>query len=109
MGKKLDLSKLTDDEAKHIWEVVQRDFDREGKKRKGWGECMRPSPSLRCPLEGGAPRTLGVSRQQDARGAGHRMGSRTLGNVLLSGLSFLIIKVRGSDSPACIPVRPTVP
>ncbi|XP_051855165.1 melanophilin isoform X3 [Antechinus flavipes] len=27
MGRKLDLSKLTDEEAKHIWEVVQRDFD----------------------------------------------------------------------------------
>ncbi|XP_025905506.1 melanophilin isoform X1 [Nothoprocta perdicaria] len=27
MGRKLDLSKLTDDEAKHVWEVVQRDFD----------------------------------------------------------------------------------
>ncbi|XP_008584313.1 PREDICTED: melanophilin [Galeopterus variegatus] len=27
MGKKLDLSKLTDEEAKHVWEVVQRDFD----------------------------------------------------------------------------------
>ncbi|XP_006893508.1 PREDICTED: melanophilin [Elephantulus edwardii] len=27
MGKKLDLSKLTDAEAKHIWEVIQRDFD----------------------------------------------------------------------------------
>ncbi|XP_050018988.1 melanophilin isoform X3 [Alexandromys fortis] len=27
MGKKLDLSKLTDEEAKHIWAVVQRDFD----------------------------------------------------------------------------------
>lgn len=26
-GKKLDLSKLTDDEAKHVWDVVQRDFD----------------------------------------------------------------------------------
>lgn len=26
MGKKLDLSKLTDEEAKHVWEVVQRDF-----------------------------------------------------------------------------------
>ncbi|KAK2839445.1 hypothetical protein Q5P01_013185 [Channa striata] len=26
-GKKLDLSKLTDEEAKHVWEVVQRDFD----------------------------------------------------------------------------------
>ncbi|MBN3291428.1 MELPH protein, partial [Polypterus senegalus] len=27
MGKKLDLSKLTDEEAKHIWQVIQRDFD----------------------------------------------------------------------------------
>ncbi|XP_012611162.2 melanophilin isoform X1 [Microcebus murinus] len=27
MGKKLDLSELTDEEAKHVWEVVQRDFD----------------------------------------------------------------------------------
>uniref|UniRef100_A0A5F9D3B8 Melanophilin n=1 Tax=Oryctolagus cuniculus TaxID=9986 RepID=A0A5F9D3B8_RABIT len=27
MGRKLDLSKLTDDEARHVWEVVQRDFD----------------------------------------------------------------------------------
>uniref|UniRef100_A0A2K6Q6W8 Melanophilin n=1 Tax=Rhinopithecus roxellana TaxID=61622 RepID=A0A2K6Q6W8_RHIRO len=27
MGKKLDLSKLTDEEAQHILEVVQRDFD----------------------------------------------------------------------------------
>lgn len=27
MGKKLDLSKLTDEEAEHIWAVVQRDFD----------------------------------------------------------------------------------
>lgn len=58
---------------------------------------------------GGLPGTLGVSRQQGARGAGHRMGSQMLGNVRLSGLSFLIIKVRGSDSPACIPVHPTVP
>uniref|UniRef100_A0A8C6QW58 Melanophilin n=1 Tax=Nannospalax galili TaxID=1026970 RepID=A0A8C6QW58_NANGA len=27
MGRKLDLSKLTDEEAEHIWAVVQRDFD----------------------------------------------------------------------------------
>ncbi|XP_069081668.1 melanophilin isoform X2 [Pleurodeles waltl] len=27
MGRKLDLSKLTDDEARHVWEVIQRDFD----------------------------------------------------------------------------------
>ncbi|XP_063789279.1 melanophilin isoform X6 [Pseudophryne corroboree] len=26
MGRKLDLSKLSDDEAKHVWEVVQRDI-----------------------------------------------------------------------------------
>ncbi|XP_054555444.1 melanophilin [Talpa occidentalis] len=27
MGRKLDLSKLTDEEARHVWEVVQRDID----------------------------------------------------------------------------------
>ena len=27
MAKKLDLSKLTDEEAKHVFQVVQRDFD----------------------------------------------------------------------------------
>ncbi|KAM5268860.1 melanophilin isoform 3-T3 [Hipposideros larvatus] len=27
MGKKLDLSKLTDEEARHVWAVVQRDFE----------------------------------------------------------------------------------
>uniref|UniRef100_A0AAV2MF81 RabBD domain-containing protein n=1 Tax=Knipowitschia caucasica TaxID=637954 RepID=A0AAV2MF81_KNICA len=26
MDRKLDLSRLTDDEAKHVWEVIQRDF-----------------------------------------------------------------------------------
>lgn len=26
-GKKLDLSKLTDEEAKHVWDVIQRDFN----------------------------------------------------------------------------------
>ncbi|KAM3917102.1 melanophilin isoform 4-T5 [Leptodactylus fuscus] len=26
MGKKLDLSKLSDDEAKHVWEVIERDM-----------------------------------------------------------------------------------
>lgn len=37
-GKKLDLSKLTDDEAKHVWAVVQRDFDLRKKEedRLGW-------------------------------------------------------------------------
>uniref|UniRef100_A0A667HRT0 Melanophilin n=1 Tax=Lynx canadensis TaxID=61383 RepID=A0A667HRT0_LYNCA len=37
MGKKLDLSKLTDDEAKHIWEVVQRDFDLRRKEEERLG------------------------------------------------------------------------
>ncbi|XP_008112807.1 melanophilin isoform X1 [Anolis carolinensis] len=27
MGRKLDLSKLTDEEAKHVWEVIQRDIN----------------------------------------------------------------------------------
>ncbi|XP_069472082.1 melanophilin isoform X2 [Ambystoma mexicanum] len=27
MGRKLDLSKLTDEEARHVWDVIQRDFD----------------------------------------------------------------------------------
>ncbi|XP_062270722.1 melanophilin a [Scomber scombrus] len=27
MERKLDLSRLTDDEAKHVWEVIQRDFN----------------------------------------------------------------------------------
>ncbi|XP_060775001.1 melanophilin a isoform X2 [Neoarius graeffei] len=27
MDKKLDLSRLTDEEAKHVWEVIQRDFE----------------------------------------------------------------------------------
>ncbi|XP_053453155.1 melanophilin isoform X1 [Nycticebus coucang] len=34
MGKKLDLSKLTDEEAKHVWEVVQRDFDLRRKEKE---------------------------------------------------------------------------
>lgn len=27
MERKLDLSRLTDEEAKHVWEVIQRDFN----------------------------------------------------------------------------------
>nr|XP_020827801.1 melanophilin [Phascolarctos cinereus] len=34
MGRKLDLSKLTDEEAKHVWEVVQRDFDLRKKEKE---------------------------------------------------------------------------
>ncbi|XP_078119211.1 melanophilin isoform X3 [Sander vitreus] len=37
-GKKLDLSKLTDEEAKHVWEVVQRDFDLRKKEEDRLGE-----------------------------------------------------------------------
>ncbi|KAM6979346.1 melanophilin [Tautogolabrus adspersus] len=37
-GKKLDLSKLTDDEAKHVWAVVQRDFDLRKKEEDRLGD-----------------------------------------------------------------------
>lgn len=41
-GKKLDLSKLTDEEAQHVWAVVQRDFDLRKKEedRLGWVEML---------------------------------------------------------------------
>ncbi|XP_030436496.1 melanophilin isoform X3 [Gopherus evgoodei] len=44
MGRKLDLSKLTDEEAKHVWEVVQRDFDLRKKEEDRLEE-------LKCKLE----------------------------------------------------------
>ncbi|KAL6101135.1 mlph [Pungitius sinensis] len=37
-GTKLDLSKLTDEEAKHVWEVVQRDFDLRKKEENRLGD-----------------------------------------------------------------------
>ncbi|XP_004081432.2 melanophilin isoform X1 [Oryzias latipes] len=37
-GKKLDLSKLTDEEAKHVLEVIQRDFDLRKKEEDRLGE-----------------------------------------------------------------------
>ncbi|KAM8856785.1 melanophilin isoform 2-T2 [Spinachia spinachia] len=37
-GRKLDLSKLTDEEAKHVWEVVQRDFDLRKKEEDRLGD-----------------------------------------------------------------------
>ncbi|XP_069389248.1 melanophilin isoform X14 [Paralichthys olivaceus] len=37
-GKKLDLSRLTDEEAKHVWDVVQRDFDLRKKEEDRLGE-----------------------------------------------------------------------
>ncbi|XP_061579022.1 melanophilin isoform X2 [Cololabis saira] len=36
--KKLDLSKLTDEEAQHVWKVVQRDFDLRKKEEDRLGE-----------------------------------------------------------------------
>ncbi|XP_032655955.1 melanophilin isoform X4 [Chelonoidis abingdonii] len=44
MGRKLDLSKLTDEEAKHVWEVVQRDFDLRKKEEERLEE-------LKCKIE----------------------------------------------------------
>ncbi|KAI1899770.1 hypothetical protein AGOR_G00065170 [Albula goreensis] len=38
VGKKLDLSRLTDEEAKHVWEVIQRDFDLRKKEEDRLGE-----------------------------------------------------------------------
>ncbi|XP_030639204.1 melanophilin a [Chanos chanos] len=38
MDKKLDLSKLTDEEAKHVWEVIQRDFELRKKEEERLGE-----------------------------------------------------------------------
>ncbi|KAF0046354.1 hypothetical protein F2P81_002883 [Scophthalmus maximus] len=41
MERKLDLSRLTDDEAKHVWEVIQRDFNlrKNEEERLGSVEC----------------------------------------------------------------------
>ncbi|KAM8789025.1 melanophilin [Rhynchonycteris naso] len=50
MGRKLDLSKLTDEEARHIWEVVQRDFElrrREEERLEGLRGKMRKDSSQR--------------------------------------------------------------
>ncbi|KAK7154074.1 hypothetical protein R3I94_007442 [Phoxinus phoxinus] len=37
-GKNLDLSRLTDDEAKHVWQVIQRDFHLRQKEEDRLGE-----------------------------------------------------------------------
>ncbi|KAJ8255924.1 hypothetical protein COCON_G00197880 [Conger conger] len=37
-GQKLDLSRLSDEEAKHVWEVIQRDFDLRKKEEDRLGE-----------------------------------------------------------------------
>ncbi|XP_042369248.1 melanophilin a isoform X2 [Plectropomus leopardus] len=38
MDRKLDLSRLTDEEAKHVWEVIQRDFNLRKKEEERLGE-----------------------------------------------------------------------
>ncbi|XP_078786409.1 melanophilin a isoform X6 [Oryzias latipes] len=38
MERKLDLSRLTDEEAKHVWEVIQRDFNLRKKEEERLGE-----------------------------------------------------------------------
>lgn len=42
MDKKLDLSRLTDEEAKHVWEVIQRDFELRKKEETRLG-CANKS------------------------------------------------------------------
>ncbi|KAB5584416.1 hypothetical protein PHYPO_G00107290 [Pangasianodon hypophthalmus] len=38
MDKKLDLSRLTDEEARHVWDVIQRDFELRKKEEARLGE-----------------------------------------------------------------------
>ncbi|XP_048056444.1 melanophilin a isoform X2 [Megalobrama amblycephala] len=38
MDKKLDLSRLTEEEAKHVWDVIQRDFELRKKEEERLGE-----------------------------------------------------------------------
>lgn len=40
MERKLDLSRLTDEEAKHVWEVIQRDFNLRKKEEERLGSVM---------------------------------------------------------------------
>lgn len=46
-GEKLDLSKLTDEEAKHVWEVVQRDFDLRKKEEDRLGQVTKTKGFVR--------------------------------------------------------------
>lgn len=64
-----------------------------------WG--AEPAPPV---SSAGASRGAQGGQTTGSMGAGHRMGSRLLGNVPLSGLGFLLIKMRGPDFPACIQV-----
>lgn len=40
MERKLDLSRLTDEEAKHVWEVIQRDFNLRKKEEERLGSVL---------------------------------------------------------------------
>ncbi|XP_055964326.1 melanophilin [Sorex fumeus] len=59
MGKKLDLSQLTDAEAEHVWGVIQRDLAlrraEEQRLRGLKGEIQRESAKREAPPEGEAP------------------------------------------------------
>uniref|UniRef100_A0A8C4SQW2 RabBD domain-containing protein n=1 Tax=Erpetoichthys calabaricus TaxID=27687 RepID=A0A8C4SQW2_ERPCA len=50
MGMKLDLSKLMDEEAKHIWQIIQRDFDMRKKEDDRLGSLchLQPLPLTLC-------------------------------------------------------------
>lgn len=48
MERKLDLSRLTDEEAKHVWEVIQRDFNLRKKEEERLGYILNICLSV-CP------------------------------------------------------------
>ncbi|XP_061548681.1 melanophilin [Phycodurus eques] len=50
-GMELDLSKLTDGEAKHVWQVVQRDFDLRKKEEERLGELKTKIEQEDCKRE----------------------------------------------------------
>lgn len=60
MERKLDLSRLTDEEAKHVWDVIQRDFTLRKKEEERLGELK-----TRIEKEGSKREILGV---QSGRG-----------------------------------------
>ncbi|XP_074520528.1 melanophilin a isoform X2 [Halichoeres trimaculatus] len=55
MERKLDLTRLTDEEAKHVWEVIQRDFNLRQKEEERLGELK-----TRIEKEGAKRELLGV-------------------------------------------------
>ncbi|XP_061697376.1 melanophilin [Syngnathoides biaculeatus] len=50
-GRELDLSRLTDDEAQHVWQVVQRDFDLRKKEEDRLGELKTKIEQEDCKRE----------------------------------------------------------